>query len=156
VGVLALSLLVDHTWPMRYLHMIAPYQGSIPALTLPLGPLLLLAALRWHDERARLFLVMVLMPQRTVYDFLALWLVPATMRWQLALSLLSWVVVIAGIPTWPAILSTPDMQWAIHILYIPVLVLVLRENRPVPGTIRRRMLVHAKQDHSKRSSHHAP
>ena len=123
--VLLVSLIIDPTWPWRFLEATGPYQSTIPVLTLPLGPLLVLAAIRWRDERARLLLLMAIMPQRTVYDFLALWLVPTRLPVAVLLTVLSGLVVLAGLPTWPAMVQYPDMRWAIHLLYIPLLALVL-------------------------------
>jgi hypothetical protein len=123
--VLLLSLAVDPTWPFRFLQKIGPYQGIIPALTLPFGPLLLLAVFRWSNERGRLLLMMALMPQRAVYDFLPLWLVPATRRSLLILSALSWLVVAPGIPTWPEMVSTPDIRWGSFVLYFAALVMII-------------------------------
>ncbi|MEO8286644.1 MAG: hypothetical protein ABI670_09435 [Chloroflexota bacterium] len=123
--VLLFSLIIDATWPFRFLSMMGPYQSTIPILTLPLGPLLILAALRWRDERGRLLLFMAVMPQRTIYDYLPLWLVPTGIRGLAVLTALSWLVVLAGIPTWPAMFTTPDMQWAIHALYLPALIILL-------------------------------
>jgi hypothetical protein len=123
--VLLLSLLVDATWPFRYLSLIGPYQSTFPILTLPLGPLLILAVFCWRDEKARLLLLMAVMPLRTIYDFLGLWLVPEKLAGTVALSIISWLVVLVGLPTWPAMMSSPDMRWAVQVLFIPVLVLVL-------------------------------
>lgn len=123
--VLLVSLMVYPSWPFRFLSLIGPYQSTIPMLTLPFGPLLIVAAFRWRDERARLLLLMSIMPLRTVYDFLPLWLVPTRLPAALVLTGLSGLVVLAGLPTWPAIMVTPDMRWAIHILFLPLLALVL-------------------------------
>ena len=127
--VLLLSLAVDITWPLRFLQKIGPYQSTIPLLALPLGPLLSLAALRWRDEKARLFFLMALMPQRAVYDFLPLWIVPKTSRELITLSALSWLVVLPGLPTWPAMVSTPDIRWAAQLIYVAALLMVLWARR---------------------------
>jgi hypothetical protein len=132
---LLLSLAIYPTWPFRFLQLVGPYQAIVPAFMLPFGPLLLLAALRFRDERARLFLFMSLVPQRTVYDFLPLWLVPKSGRDLAILSSLSWIVGIVGIVTWPEIVNHPEMQWAVQLLYIPVLAMVLWKPHRSPQNV---------------------
>jgi len=128
-SVLLLSLLVDVTWPWRFLQKVGPYQSTIPILALPLGPLLALAGLRWRDEKARLLLLMSVMPQRAVYDFLPLWIVPKTSSELMILSGLSWLVVLPGLPTWPAMVGDPDIRWAAQILYLSVLAMLFWRRR---------------------------
>jgi hypothetical protein len=138
---LLLSLVIYPTWPFRFLQLIGPYQAIVPVLALPFGPLLLLAALRFRDERARLFLLMSFMPQRAVYDFLPLWLVPKNGRDLATLTSLSWVIGIVGIVTWPEIVNHPDLGWAVHLIYLPLLVMILwkprhlQQNVSTPATV---------------------
>lgn len=119
-GVLLGSLIIVPDWPWRWLGMLGDYESLIPALTLPWGPLLLLALLRWRDERARLVLGMGLLPLRGAYDLTALWLVPRSLRQMLALVVLSWAVPLynfdIGLSVRPA--------WAVPALFIPALALV--------------------------------
>lgn len=123
-----LSLLLYPPWPWVWLDQIGSYQGTRPPLlSLPLGPLLLLALLRRRDRRAWLILAMALMPQRMVYDQLALLLVATTRRDLLLMVICSWA-------TLPAILyfggwsELPGgwQNWVILTLYLPALFVLLQ------------------------------
>ena len=87
--VLTISLVVYPGWPLQWIQMTQDYQRIIPVLMLPLGPLLLLAALFPRDPRARLLLLMSVLPMRADYDLLPLFLVPSTRRQMLILVALS-------------------------------------------------------------------
>lgn len=95
VAVFAVSLALYPMWPLIWLRQLGTYQGTSPPLfSMPLGPLVLLAFAGtggWRDRRAWLLVTLALMPQRMVYDQLAIMLVPAR-RWQLwILIAMSWV-----------------------------------------------------------------
>lgn len=132
VAVGLVSLLVYPTWPFVWLSQISGYRGTTPPLlSLPLGPLLLLALLRYRDRRAWFLLLMALMPQRVVYDQLALLLVARTRRELLALVVCSWItlpalIVFDGWTDLPAGWPT----WIVATLYLPALVVVLRRVPP--------------------------
>ncbi len=87
--VLAVSLAIFPGWPVRWIQMIGEYETIIPALMLPLGPFLLLAALFPHDPRARLLLFMSVLPMRAEYDLIPLYLIPSTASQMLILVALS-------------------------------------------------------------------
>jgi hypothetical protein len=75
---LALTFVLDPTWPLRWWPQAHSYDGIIPLLVLPLGPALLLA-LRWWRQRTMIQLIlMAVMPQRFFYDPLLLSLMPET------------------------------------------------------------------------------
>jgi hypothetical protein len=114
-----LSLVVDPTWPLRWLPQTSTYEGMVPLLVLP-GPLLLLALTRWRDERARVVLAMAAVPQRLWYDSFLLWLVPRTPRQMLLLAGLSWGSYFAWyfVPTF-------GLVWHLTLVYLPVLAMVL-------------------------------
>jgi hypothetical protein len=122
-----LSLLLYPTWPWVWLDQIGSYQGTRPPLlSLPLGPLLLLALLRRRDRRAWLILAMAVMPQRMVYDQLALLLVATTRRELRFMVVCSWV-------TLPVMLYSGGwselpggwQNWVILTLYLPALFVLL-------------------------------
>jgi hypothetical protein len=123
-----LSLVIYPTWPLVWLKQTAGYKGAVPPIfSLPLGPILLLALLRWRTRRAWLLFLLALMPQRVVYDQLPLLLMATTWR-QLALLVgASWL-------TLPALLhfggwnSLPGgwQTWILATLYVPALLVVLR------------------------------
>ncbi|MBK9712343.1 MAG: hypothetical protein IPO81_13640 [Kouleothrix sp.] len=116
LAVLALSLLLMPSWPLRWLGMLGDFERMIPLITLPFGPLLLLAALRWRNERARLLLLMAIMPQRAIYDLVPLWLVPARPLMAAAMVVFSWLAFL--------VLPSPIVQptWAVPLIYLPALI----------------------------------
>lgn len=88
--VAVISLAVYPTWPLVWLSQIKSYQRFFPVLSLPFGPLLLLAVLRWRDPDAQLFLLIALFPQRHFYDAFTLWLIPKTKKEIIPTVALSW------------------------------------------------------------------
>lgn len=118
--VLGLSLLVDPTWPWRWAAMLGTYQRTIPITALPAGPLLALAAVRWRDPRARLLLLMAILPLRNLYDLSLLWLIPATRRQALALTVASW----AMLPFLGKV-SAPAPSSVVQVIYLVALAIVL-------------------------------
>lgn len=131
-GLAVLSLAVIPTWPADWLHAIAdrPEKFS-PMLTLA-GPALALAALRWRQPEARLFLALAVVPQTLLfYDQLALWLIPRTLRESLLLSIASFGLLL----TWfyrlqPGVYLMREAIPYVIALYIPALVLILRHRGP--------------------------
>jgi hypothetical protein len=128
---LAVSLLIYPSWPWVWIRQLHGYQGfSPPLFTLPLGPLLFLVLFRWREKRSWLLLLMAAMPQRVVYDQLALLLVANSRKERLALVLISWV-------TLPMLLyynSWGKMPggwhfWIILTLYVPALAIILLPNK---------------------------
>jgi hypothetical protein len=113
----ALSLIVDPTWPLRWWNTSQTYDGFIPLFALPFGPLLALSFLNWRDERARLFFLTALTPQRGYYDLVLLFLLPRSPREMLFLTAASWVVL--------GRLFAPSLMRVEFWLYVPALVLVL-------------------------------
>lgn len=89
--VLAGSLLVLPDWPLRWLAQLGGYTRTIPLLDMPGGWLLPLALLRWRDGRARLLLLITVLPMRAPYDLVALWLIPRAPWQALALTAASWL-----------------------------------------------------------------
>lgn len=120
-SVLVVSLVIYPSWPLRWHQMTGEYQQMIAILTLPFGPLLALALLRWQDERARLLAVMSVLPFRGVYDLVALWLIPRLSRHAFVLTLLSWTVPLfnfgIGFQVRPA--------WSVPVLFLPALAFIL-------------------------------
>jgi hypothetical protein len=88
-GVGLLSLIVRPLWPWEWLANVGGYSGG-PALLQPWGPLLLLALLRWRDERARYLLLCAVVPLRGLYDLLILFALPTSQRGMLLLCTASW------------------------------------------------------------------
>ncbi|MFQ3663867.1 MAG: hypothetical protein SNJ69_15950 [Chloroflexaceae bacterium] len=115
------SLLLYPTWPWRWLAMTGEYEFIIPVLTLPSGPLLFLALLRWRDDRARLLLGMSILPFRGTYDLTALWLVPGTGLQMMVLVILSWGMVLYDFAWFWNVRPT----LAVPVLFVPALLMLL-------------------------------
>jgi hypothetical protein len=88
---LAVSLILYPSWILDWFKTVHNFIGSPPLLTLPLGPLLLLALIRYRDKRSWLLVLMALMPQRMVYDQLGVLLVAEDRKQQLFLVVCSWI-----------------------------------------------------------------
>ena len=101
--------------------MTGEYARIVPILTLPFGPVLALALVRWQDERARLLVAMSALPFRGVYDLVALWLVPRSLHQAFLLVMLSWSVPLfdfgIGLQVRPA--------WSVPLLFLPALAFLL-------------------------------
>jgi len=89
--VVAASLLLDPRWPLNFFDAArhAPHIMA-PVTILPLGPIVLLALVRWRDPDARLLVALACMPQTiAVHETLPLFLIPRTRRQTMILVLLS-------------------------------------------------------------------
>lgn len=121
--IVALTLVIDPDWPMQWLHQVAVYDGFVPLLVLP-GPLLLLALLRWREERARWLLLYSLMPQRVYYDQIMLFLIPRTQRQMLLLVIVSWLVYFGWF-----FIPSGGLLWFIALYLVCLLMVLVRENQ---------------------------
>jgi hypothetical protein len=133
LAVVALTLLIDPTWPLRWWSTATTYNGYIPMLVLPLGPLLLLALSRWRTDQGRLLLLMAVVPQRASYDQTALWFIPQTLIEMLFLSFLSWAsLIVFDAPTSVLIIYVGALAL---VLYRPLYARFSREARPADGNV---------------------
>jgi hypothetical protein len=134
VAVGLLSLLLMPKWPLLWLQQMGYYQHFIPLLVLP-GQLILLAALWYRDQDARLLLISGFMPQRWFFDSLILWLIPQSRREILATVFLSWG---AGIWRWYHAPHSFNQvgRWSVLFFYLPMLAVLLcrRSNFPHKST----------------------
>jgi hypothetical protein len=121
------SLLIYPGWLGQWLQQARSYDGFLPLLTLP-GPLLLLALLRWRGEPAKWLLLMSVTPQRAWYHQLMLWVIPASPRQAIALTVCSWIMWLPHIVWGAQALGNFTYPWLIVSLYGPALVLVLRSS----------------------------
>lgn len=119
----ALPFLLVPDWPWRWLPQTGHYDGYIPLLCLPFGPLLFLSLLRWRNRDARLLFVMSLMPQRWLYDHLLLRALPSSPRDLLALIYIEWFAVL--LPSRLGV-AVPYPHVLLLGAYLPALWLVLR------------------------------
>ena len=123
---LAASLIIYPRWPFAWLAQTGTYRGLPPLLSLPLGPLLLLALVRYRDRRAWLLVLLALMPQRVLYDQLPLLLIATSGIEMGLLVFCSWV-------TLPILFASGGWNnvplgwqfWIVLTLYIPALLVLL-------------------------------
>ncbi len=124
--ILILSLVIYPSWPLVWVKQISGYTGLLPIFSLPFGPLVFLALFHWRDKRAWLLVIMALMPQRVVYDQLALMLVASNKHELTFQVVLSWL-------TLPALLvfggwiHLPGgwQNWIVVTLYLPALAVLM-------------------------------
>jgi hypothetical protein len=120
-SILALSFAIMPDWPVRWLATTGKYQQIIPVTVLPLGPLLLLALYHWRDATSRMFVLFAVLPQRSLYDLLALWLCAKNWTQSLILAALSWLLYFAG--------SFGLPFGRVELLFIPCLILIFVNQR---------------------------
>jgi hypothetical protein len=133
---IVVSLVIAPRWPVEWwgtIHARAGGSYNVPLLTLPFGPLLLLAAFRWRHADGRLLLAMAMVPQTMLlYDQLALGLIARTRKQALVFGLWSYGgiafgTLIAPAADWnnkaSALASLAQVIVAVY--YLPALAVVL-------------------------------
>lgn len=129
-ALVAVSMVVLPSWPLDWLRNARQHTVFVPALLFP-GTIVLLAAWRWRDPRARLLLLTALMPQRAIYDQLGLWLVARSWQQALLLSVGSWITLIGW---WLG--PTVVQRWIVVWLYLPSFaMLVWPTLQPLIGSV---------------------
>ncbi len=126
-GILLLvSLAFYPSWPMEWLKTVHNFIGFPPLFILPLGPILLLALIRYRDKRAWLLVFLAAMPQRMVYDQLGVLLIAENRMQQLFLVLCSWISLPALIffNGWNNV-PWGWKNWVLIESYLPALIIVL-------------------------------
>ena len=94
-AIVVLSLAILPSWPLDWYHNITARPEKFSPIRTGLGPLLVLAALRWRRKEARLLLAMAVVPQALFfYDQVILGLIPRTFRQSLIFSLLTFVLML--------------------------------------------------------------
>lgn len=138
------SLAVLPSWPVEWLQTtrLDAARYVPPVSILPLGPLILLAALRWRDPRARLILLLSLMPQQPLfYDQLPLFLVCRTRQQALALAASSFLGLLLLLGVGSRLPVDPHL-YTLGSTYVPALWFALdgtatlrrlRQRQPDPG-----------------------
>jgi hypothetical protein len=126
----AVAFVLVPRWPMEWLaHLRLATLTYRPVVMWPLGAVGLLGLLRWRTEEGRVLLAMTLVPLAPFhYDHLFLWLVPRNWRQSLALSVCSWISVIAMLATTPHDLTRDPRLVQAFIaagMYLPAAVMVL-------------------------------
>jgi len=101
-------------------------------LALPLGLLLLLASMRWHEKKSQFLLFMSIVPQRGIYDLLSLWSLLETPKQIIILNILSWLLY--ALARLGVAISFPIL--CVALIYLPFLFIVLGLSKDtVKGTI---------------------
>jgi hypothetical protein len=130
VGLLAplvVSLILFPFWPQGWLNSLA-YNTShySPIRVLPLGPVLLLAVLRWREQGARILLLAAFVPQLLFfYDQLFLWLIPRSWRSGLFMLTAGWLGEIGRFTLTDGGVASAQ-TWVTAATFIPALLIVLR------------------------------
>jgi hypothetical protein len=134
VAVLLASLALLPRWPLEWLQVIRDSPHIASPLARPYGWLLLLAALRWRDPRARLLLALALIPQNLLpHETVALALIPQDGRQMAIYAGGTWLAVFQVLAFPPLtrasdLVTTINATWPVMLLavYLPMLWLVLR------------------------------
>lgn len=93
VLIVGVSLAILPSWPVDWYHNISSRPEKFSPIRTAVGPLLLLAVLRWKRPESRLLLAMACVPQALFfYDQLILGLVPRTFRQSLIFSLVTFIL----------------------------------------------------------------
>src|SRR5439155_6110057 len=132
LGVLfVLSTLIWPAWIGEWRATLASAPHVVPPITRRVGPLVLLALLKWRRTDARLLLGLACVPHTTApYETIPLFLIPRTwgQAWMLwALGLLAYGAQWAAGPyASQAAYWASGAQWIVVLLYVPCLILILR------------------------------
>jgi len=125
-----LSLLIWPAWIGEWRATLASAPHVVPPLTRKVGPLVLLALLKWKRADARLLLALACVPHTTApYETIPLFLIPQT--WLQAWGLWTLALVAYG-AQWmsgpylsQAAYWASGAEWIVALLYIPCLAMVL-------------------------------
>ena len=133
LAIIVLSLLVLPSWPIDWYHNIASRPEKFSPVRIGIGPLLLLAAIRWRRSEARLLVAMACVPQALFfYDQLVLGLIPRTFRQSLIFSLATFAALLA----WFYRLQPGDLYvqkaipYALAIYFVALVMVFLPAPRP--------------------------
>jgi hypothetical protein len=126
----ALSFLVWPGWIAEWRATLASAPHVVPPITRKVGPLVLLALLKWKRADARLLLALACVPHTTAaYETIPLFLIPQTwlQAWGLwALALLAYAAQwMTGPYLTQAAYWASGAEWIVALLYLPCLGLVL-------------------------------
>ena len=126
---LALTFIVYPRWPWVWWQSGRNYDGVVPLLLLPFGPLVSLALLRPRSREAWTLFLFACIPQRSLYDLMPLMLLPST-RWQnVIIVTLSWLPVVAILRAGQ---DNNSVSLSILFIYLPLLVMQLTHSLKIP------------------------
>jgi hypothetical protein len=126
-----LSILVWPGWIAEWRATLGSAPHVVPPITRTVGPLVLLALLKWRRADARLLLALACVPHTTAaYETIPLFLIPQTwtQAWGLwALALLAYAAQWASGPyLTQAAYWASGAEWIVALLYLPCLGMILR------------------------------
>jgi len=116
-----ISLIIMPTWPLALFRSLPAHLNYVPLFNW-FGLPVMLAALFWRRSAARLLVVMACVPQRLIYDQLALFLIPQTLRQMVMMIIGGWLGIFLG-------LIFDDGIWALSCVYLPALACILIQER---------------------------
>jgi len=116
-----ISLIIMPTWPLALFRSLPAHLNYVPLFNW-FGLPIMLAALFWRRSAARLLVVMACVPQRLIYDQLALFLIPQTLRQMVMMIIGGWLGIFLG-------LIFDDGIWALSCVYLPALACILIQER---------------------------
>jgi hypothetical protein len=116
-----ISLIIMPKWPLALLRSLPAHLNYVPLFSW-FGLPIMLAALFWRRSAARLLVVMACVPQRLIYDQLALFLIPQTLRQMVMMIIGGWLGIFLG-------LIFDDGIWALSCAYLPALACILIQER---------------------------
>ena len=133
IGCIVLFILSTLIWPgwiAQWRATLASAPHVVPPITRRVGPLVLLALLKWKRADARLLLALACVPHTTApYETIPLFLIPQTWTQAWGLWTLALLAYVAQWMTGPyssqAAYWASGAEWIVALLYIPCLGMVL-------------------------------
>lgn len=118
-GIFLCSLGIYPSWPFHWAGQLGPFESIVPFLS-PAGFLLIPLVLRLRSSRARMLLLMSLMPIRAAYDLSPLFLIPRSAVGMLLLVALSWIPALWN----PSLGFAVRPEWTAVLLFVPAMLLL--------------------------------
>jgi hypothetical protein len=130
LALLVVSILVWPPWIGEWRATLASAPHVVPPLTRRVGPLVLLALMKWKRADARLLLALACVPHTTApYETIPLFLIPQTWPQAWILWTLGFVAYVAQWLSGPyasqAAYWASGAEWIVALLYLPCLAMVL-------------------------------
>ena len=132
---LGLTFLVYPGWLKAWLASARNYDGVIPLLIFPLGLLLLLALIKFRDPGARFLLLMACMPQRSIYDTTALYLLPSSLRQMLFICFMGWLAFLPPFLASDWKVPASEVRLSLYFVYLPLTLLLLLGRTAKPADL---------------------
>lgn len=127
------SVLILPTWPYDWLMASTSDSGRfLPVVLIPPGFIMLFSIFSVKTRQGRTLLAASLVPRHPYwYDGVLLWLIPETLRQNLALTGLSWLAYLGwrliSYDANAGIFMSRSWPWQISLMYIPLLVMILAQ-----------------------------